>query len=192
MAAALYSIGDFVEFVQEPVMSIPIPKLWYLLRLHPNFDLKAERQLHERGISAYVPKERRIIKGSWNRRISRTVPMFPGAMFVPDFDADIAKLKNAADGIGGFVKYCGKQGPEALKISLRIMSEIRRFEAKRNGLAEERKFRVGQKVRIVGGPFDLLEGRIERMESRYRISVLIEFLCTSTRMQIDEDEIEAV
>jgi transcriptional antiterminator NusG len=188
MAAALYSIGDFVEFVKEPVMSIPIPKLWYLLRLHPNFDLKAERQLHERGISAYVPKEKRIVKGSWNRRISRTVPMFPGAMFVPDFDADIAKLKNAADGVGGFVKYCG----EALTVSLRTMAEVRRFEAKRNGLPEERKFRIGQKVRIVGGPFDLLEGKIERMESRYRISVLIEFLCTSTRMQIDEDEIEAV
>jgi len=193
MAAALYSIGDFVEFVKEPVMSIPIPKLWYLLRLHPNFDLKAERQLHERGISAYVPKDKRTIKGSWNRRLSRMVPIFPGAMFIPDFDADITKLKSAADGVGGFVKYCGKQGPEALKISLRIMAEVRKFEAKRNGLAEERKFKTGQHVRIVGGPFDLWEGRIDRLEPNYRITVLIEILTRQVPLlHLDEDQIEAV
>lgn len=188
MTAALYETRDFIACVQGTVISTPLPKLWYLLRLHPNYDLKAERQLHQQGISAYVPKESRIVKASWNRRVSRTVPMFPGAMFVPDFDADIARLKNAADGVGGFVKYCG----EALKISLRTMAEVRRFEAKRNGLPEERKFKVNQKIRIVGGPFDMLEGRIERMESRYRISVLIEFLCNSTKVQISEDEIEAV
>jgi hypothetical protein len=193
MEAALYSIGDFVEFVEKPpVIPAPSPKLWYLLRLHPNFDLKAERQLHERGISAYVPKEKRTIKGSWNRRFSRTVPMFPGAMFIPDFDADIAKLKNAAEGIGGFVKYCGKQGPEALKISLRVMEAVRRFEAKRNGLAEERKFRVDQKVRLIGGPFDMWEGRIDRIEPRYRITVLIEILTRQVPLHLDEDQIEAV
>ncbi len=192
MASALYHIGDFIETVQPQIIATPMPVVWFMLRLHPNYDLKAERQLHERGISAYVPKEKRTLKGSWNRRISRTVPIFPGSMFIPDFDADIERLKRAADGIGGFVKYCGKNGPEALKISLRIMAELRRFEARRNGIAEQRKFRIGQTVRIVGGPFDMLEGRIDRLDSRYRFSVLIEFLGASTSLQIGEDEIEAV
>lgn len=187
--AALYNIGDFVEMVQQPVMSAtPMPLVWYLLRLHPNYDLKAERQLHERGITAYVPKEKRTIKGSWNRRIPRTVPIFPGAMFIPDFDADIARLKGAADGIGGFVKYCG----EAVKVSLRTMAEVRRFEAKRNGIAEERKYRVGQKVRMIGGVFDLWEGRIDRLDPQYRIIVLIEILTREVPLQLDEDQVEAV
>jgi len=186
--AQLLNIGDFVEFVPEPVIATPLPKLWYLLRLHPNYDLKAERQLHERGISAYVPKEKRTIKGSWNRRLSRTVPIFPGAMFIPDFDADIAKLKNAADGVGGFVKYCG----DALKVSLRTMTEVRRFEAKRNGLPEERKFRVDQKVRLIGGPFDMWEARIDRLDPRYRITVLIDILTRQVLLHLDEDQIEAV
>jgi transcription antitermination factor NusG len=186
---ALYQIGDFVETTQPPpVIATPMPLVWYLLRLHPNYDLKAERQLHERGISAYVPKEKRTIKGAWNRRTSRTVPIFPGAMFIPDFDADIAKLKTAADGVGGFVKYCG----EAVRVSLRTMAEVRRFEAKRNGIPEGRKFKVDQRVRIVAGPFELMEGKIDRVESRFRFSVLIEFLGASTRLTIDEGEIEAI
>ena len=191
-AAALYETREFVACVQGPVVSTPLPKLWYLLRLHPNYDLKAERQLHQRGISAYVPKEKRTIKGAWNRRTSRMVPIFPGAMFIPDFDADIARLKDAADGVGGFVKYCGKQGPEALKISLRVMADVRRFEAKRNGLPEERKFGVDQRVRIVGGSFDLWEARIDRLEPRYRITVLIDILTRQVPLHLDEDQIEAV
>jgi transcription antitermination factor NusG len=185
---ALYAIGDFIDTARYPILSTPMPVVWYMIRMHPNYDLKAERQLHDRGISACVLKEQRTIKGAWNRRISRIVPMFPGAMFVPDFDADIARLKDAAEGIGGFVKYCG----EALKVSLSTMAQLRRFEAKRNGVPEERKFRIGQKVRIIGGPFELLEARIDRLDSRYRVVVLIELLTQLVPIQCDEDQIEAV
>ena len=185
---ALYAIGDFVGTVERPVMAAPLPKLWYLLRLHPNFDLKAERQLLERGISAYVPKEKQTKRCSWNRKVLRDVPIFPGSMFVPDCHADIAMLKRNADGIGGFVKYCG----EAVKVSLRTMAEVRRFEARRNGLPEQRKFRINQKVRIVGGPFDLLEGQIDRLDPKYRITVLIEFLGARSPIQLDEGQVEAV
>jgi transcriptional antiterminator NusG len=185
---ALYNIGDFVEFVEQPAISTPMPSLWYLLRLHPNCDLRAERQLLERGISVYVPKEKQTRRGVWKRKIVRDVPIFPGSMFVPDFHADIAMLKQNADGIGGFVKYCG----EALKVSLRTMVEVRRFEAKRNRTPDNRKFHLDQKVRVIGGPFDMLEGRIDRLDSRYRIRVLIEILGARSPIQFDEDQVEAV
>lgn len=187
--SALYSIGDFVEVVQQPItIASPIPSLWYLLRLHPNYDLKAERQLHERGFSAYVPKEKRKIRTTWNRTIERTVPIFPGAMFVPDFNADLARLKAAADGIGGFVKYAG----QCVKVSLATMAEVRRFEEKRNRTPFRRKFKVDQKVRVIGGPFDLLEGRIERLDHKYRIRVLIDLLTREVPIDLDEDQVEAV
>lgn len=184
----LLNIGDFVECEQQPVVSTPLPALWYMVRMHPNYDLKAERQLHDRGMSAYVPKEQRTVKGAWNRRIAKIVPIFPGVLFVPDFDADIARLKDAADGVGGFVKYCG----QALKISLSTMAQLRRFEAKRNGIPEERGFKVGQAVRITKGPFELLEGRIDRLDTRYRVVVLIGILTQLVPTHFDEDQIEAV
>jgi transcription antitermination factor NusG len=185
----LYHIGDFVGTVpQTMVQPAPIALIWFMLRVHPNLNLKAERQLHDRGISAYVPKETRTVKAAHNRRVSRTMPIFPGALFVPDFEADITRLKRCASGIGGFVKYAG----EAVRISLRVMDEIRRFEAKRNGEPEQRKFRIDQIVRIKGGPFDLWTGQIERLDSRYRLSVLIEFLGARSSLQVDEDQVEAV
>jgi transcription antitermination factor NusG len=185
---ALYSIGDFVDCTPQPSIASPMPALWYLLRLHPNYDLKAERQLHERGFSAYAPKEIRSVRTVWNRKRLKTVPIFPGALFVPDFDADLARLKSAADGIGGFVKYAG----QAVKVSLRMMVEIRKFEEKLNKSPEKRKFKVEQRVRIIGGPFDLWEGQIERLDSRYRLSVLIDILGAQSSLQVDEDQVEAV
>ena len=186
--SALYHIGDFIEYVPQSSVSTPMPSLWYLLRLHPNYDLKAERQLHERGICAYVPKERRKIKSVWGRRVLRQVPIFPGTMFIPDFDADIQKLKNACAGVGGFVR----NGKDALRISLSTMGEVRRFETRMNRDPDKRKFHLDQKVRVIGGPFDLLEGRIDRLDSRYRLRVLIGILQGEVPIELDEDQVEAV
>src|SRR5882762_7233249 len=163
---------DFAALATPAVFSVPIASIWYLLRLHPNHDLKAERQLTDQGISVYVPKEQKTVRGVWNRKVQKTVPIFPGAMFVPDFEADIGRLKRYATGIGGFVKYNGN----ALRISLGIMDQIRKFEIKLNRDPERRKFKANQRIRITDGPFELWEGRIETLDTNYRLGVLIDLL----------------
>lgn len=195
-AAQLVSVEETLQRAKAKTSRIfeprretaPMPKLWFLIRMHPNYDLKAERQLHERGISAYVPKEKTTVRSAWTRRVQKTVPIFPGAMFIPDFDADIQKLKDAADGIGGFVKYCG----EALKVSLKTLEEVRNFERWRNGLPMQRKYKPGQKICITRGPFALWEGKIDRLDRNFRISVLIEILGREVRLELDEDQVAAV
>ena len=186
--SALYAIGDFVEIVQIPVIAAQIPKLWYMLRLHPNLELKIERRLLEHGKSVYVPKEKRAIKTLWNRKVLRDVPLFAGVMFVPDFEADLQRLKNIADGIGGFIKYDGT----AVRVSLRIMYSIRRFEERMQRSPSKRKFKIDQSVRVIGGPFDMFEGKIERLDSRYRLRVLLDILKREVPVEFDEDQIEAV
>lgn len=185
---ALFSIGDFVEFVEHPAVSAPMPKLWFLLRLHPNYDLKAERQLQERGISAYVPKEKLKVRSVIGSHRLRDVPIFPGAMFIPDFDADIARLKQNADGIGGFVKY----GGEALRVSLATMEQVRKFEVHRNRAFSDRKFKLGDEVRVKNGLFAMYEGKIDRLDRHYRIRVLITALQGEIPLELDEDQVEAV
>ena len=61
----LLNIVDFVaEGAHPPFLSSPMPMVRYMIRMHPNYDLKAEKQLHDRGVSACVPKEQRTIKGA--------------------------------------------------------------------------------------------------------------------------------
>lgn len=186
---ALYAIGDFVGTVRPPFeLAKPSPKLFYLLRLHPNYDLRAERELNEHDVPVYVPKVTRTISTGWNRKVRRDIALFPGAMFVPDFAADLMRLKNLTAGIGGFVKSDG----HALRVSLKWMDIIRRFEAKQQAAAGNRKFTIGQKVRITKGLYELWEAKVERLDPNYRIRVLIDTIKREIPIDLDEGQVEAV
>jgi transcription antitermination factor NusG len=186
---ALYNIGDFVEFVERPQPFAKPPALChYMLRLHPNYDLKAERQLRAVAIDAYVPKEKRSVRGVWNRSVLRDVPMFPGVMFIPDYDADLPRIKSIADGIGGFIKVDGS----ALKVKPFWMERIRVFEAKQQADSGRRKFQVGQHVRIVGGLYDMWEGKVARLDRHARLKVLIATIAGEVSVEFGEDQVEAV
>src|SRR5262249_15765964 len=142
----------------------------YIIRMHPNHDVKAERQLHASGVIAYVPKEQRKVKSSWNKRVVRQVPIFPGSLFVPDFEADIKRLRHKTARIGGFVRL----GAEPVCISLLWMDKIRRFEEKLQG--DRRRFTIGQAVRIISGPWELWEAKVKRLDKNYRLKVLVSAL----------------
>jgi len=185
---ALLNIGDFVGYIEPPVKAVPIPNVWYMLRMHPNYDLKAERQFNERGVSVYVPKETQKVKGVWNRYRWRKVPIFPGIVFVPDFEANLQRLKQIADGIGGFIRHEGA----ALQVSLRWMDKIRDFEAKVQELPSRGALSLGQKVRIVGGPWDLWEGKVSRLDPKDRITVLIEAVIGEVPVELDASQVEVV
>lgn len=183
-------IGDFVCFMDSCDLSVPIPKLWYLLRIQPNREMTVEDKLRGRGVSTYLPKEKRTVKGVWSRRILRTMPIFPGLLFVPDFEADIRRLKNLAEGIIGFVTF----GESAAFARPETMTKIRNLETTLDIPPKDRprSYAIGQAVRIVDGPFDMWEGTIERLDSHGRLRVLLNVLERETPVEMDESQIEAV
>lgn len=183
-------VGDFVGFISAPkLVPVRVPECHYMLRLHPNYELKAERQLLERGIEVYLPKEPRSVKGVWNRRILRMVPIFAGILFVPDFNANLSLIKDIADGVGGFIKRDG----QALAVRPYWMDKIRKFEEKiQDGAATKRKFKVDQQVRIIGGQFDMWEGKIARLDRHHRLRVLLTIFEREVPVEFDEDQVEAV
>jgi transcription antitermination factor NusG len=163
-------------------------KVFYILRVHPNHELKAARQLSTAGVECYIPQITEKLKTACKRTAERQVPLFPGAMFVPDFAADLAWLKSIASSIGGFVKYTDG----ALKVSICWMDRIRNFEARQQARAGHRRFAIGQKVRVTDGPYEMWEGRIERLDRNYRLRVLIEAITREVAVELDEDQVEAV
>ena len=109
-------------------------------------------------------------------------------MFIPDFHADLPRLKSIADGIGGFVKVSGT----ALKVTPVWMERIRAFEAKQQLEGGKRKFQVGQDVRIVGGVYDMWEGKVARVDRHARLKVLIRTVAGEVSVELGEDQVEAV
>lgn len=183
-------IGDFAGYMDSCDVSLPIPKLWYLLRIQPNREMRVEDRLRDRGVSTYLPKEKRTVKGVWSRRVLRTMPLFPGLMLIPDFEADLRRLKSLADGIIGYVRF----GERTAAATPKVMASLRQLEAIIDIPPSQRPraYAIGQVVRVVDGPFEFFEGKIERLDSHGRLSVALTVFERETPVTLDEGQIEAV
>jgi len=187
----LWKIGDFVAFIEQPVVvSKPVPKLWYMLRVMPNREVGIEERLSERGVSVYLPKETQSRKASWNRRVLRTVAIFSGAIFIPDFEADLARLKAITDGIIGYVRC--ESHPVIIRPNM--MEQIHKFEKLLDVPPGQRKraFYVAQEVRIKGGSFDNWMAHVASLDNHYRLTVLVNLLGRMVPVELSEDQVEAV
>lgn len=185
---ALYNIGDFVGYIDQPLsQSKPVPQQHYMLRVVPNRELAVENKLSDRGVDNYLPKEKISRKTGWNRYRERTVAIFSGCIFIPDFEADLFRLKDITGDIIGYVR----QDSQPIRLSPRWMHKIREFEQLLDVPIGQRKraFKAGQHVMIRSGPFAMYTGYVERLDSKRRLSVLIGLL---GRMILDEDQVEAV
>jgi transcription antitermination factor NusG len=184
-------IGQFVGFVDRPTSRPPRePSHHYMLRVVPNRELAVEEKLKARGVVVYLPKETETRKTGWNRYRARTVAIFAGAIFIPDFEADLRRLKDKADAIIGYVRCESKP----VIIRPKMMEAIRKFEKLLDVPAGQRKraFKVGQQVMVKCGVFEMWMGRVERLDRNHRLSVLVEFLGRMVSVELGEDQVEAV
>ncbi|WNV10111.1 transcription termination/antitermination protein NusG [Tardiphaga sp. 709] len=192
MMASDYKIGDHVGIVdllaRNAVVEKPAPKHWYVLEVRPGRDAMVMRTFRRNKIDAYSPQIRRteIVHG---RKREVVVPLFPGLIMLPDYES----LLNPRlfDGVIGFVTFgdffmrLRPDGPDG-------MEQIRRIEAICNVPLSKRKrmFNTGQLVRVVDGPFAAFSGQIERLDSKGRLSVLVNIFGRLSPVVLDEGQIE--
>ncbi len=189
---ALMNIGDFVGFIEQPFAPPPqVAKIHYALRVVANKEVKIEERLAERGVSGiYLPKETQPRKTGFNRRVLRKVAIFSGMMFVPDYEANLQRLKDLADGIIGFIRF----DSEPVVIRPKMMESIRKFEKLLDVPPGQRKraFYVAQEVRIKGGSFDMWMAHVASLDSKHRLTVLVNLLGRMVPVELSEDQVEAV
>lgn len=206
-----YKIGDVIDYVDRFTGhrdATPIPALWYLLRVHPNRERKVERDLKKRGLAYYLPDHPCIVpigrRGATmrTRRVDR--PLFPGLIFIPDFEASLTKFRGI-DGVAGFLHF----GERVAFVRHRVDRKL--LDAKGNELClsmvdlvhlvailhvpiskRAAKFKSGELVRITQGPLADRAGRIERLDDRGRIKILLDATSRSISVELNEAQIEPV
>lgn len=185
----MLKIGDFVGHIDAPRAEVRIPKVWYILRIHPNRERTVHDKLTGRGFSCYLPLERRTRRTVWSRRVPVELPIFPGTLFIPDFEANIRLLREHADGILGYVRY----GDTVAYANATTMASVRSFEAFCNTpMGQRPRFKPGEEVRIVDGPLSYYVGRFQNLDAEGRLKVLVEVLGRQVSIEFDEDQIEPV
>lgn len=187
----LLKIGDHVDPFDLSLLGpleVPIPKRWYLLRVHPHREFKVMKTFRQRNISGWLP----LLTSMHEDRRNVTSPLISGVIIIPDFEVDCGQWRwRGIDGVIGV--YMMDECMPFLKLS--DVQDLRNIEAIGNTPKSKRArlFEIGQLVRVVNGPFRQFCARVEeRFDSKGRLSVGVEIFGRITPTELAESDIEAV
>ena len=170
---------------------------WYVIHSYSGYENKVQKNLYHRIESmdmqnkifqVVVPTEEEVeLRDGQRRTVERRV--FPGYILVEMvLDEDSWYVVRNTPGVTGFVGSGTKPTPlrqdEVDKIIKRMDAEVPKIKV---------SFKVGQKVRIVEGPFEDFMGTVDEIDlERARVRVLVNFFGRETPVELDFLQVEKV
>ena len=158
---------------------------WFVARALTHQENRAQFNLHRLGFRNFLPRLRRTVRHS--RRLRDTInPLFPGYIFIiMDLSKHRWRSVNGTFGVASLIMGADQPAPvppgviEALVASCESRGVVRL----------EDSLEIGQKVRILSGPFAETLCRLAHLDDRGRVRVLLEIMGTEVAAQLDRSEI---
>jgi len=185
------------EQVEDDEGELPRPDgtEWYVIHSYSGYENKVEKNLlhriesmsmQDKIFQVVVPTEEEVeLKDGHRRTVERRV--FPGYILVEMvLDEDSWYVVRNTPGVTGFVGSGSKPTPlrpdEVDKILKRMQAEAPKIKV---------SFKVGEKVRIVEGPFEDFMGTVDEIDlDRARVRVLVNFFGRETPIELDFLQVE--
>ncbi len=163
-----------------------LQRAWYVLHTRSRFENVVYEGLHKKSLEVFLPKVLVRSKRRDRRQMIR-VPLFPGYVFVKT-DLDPREHVNILKTVGA-VRLIGNQDgpvrvPEENVKSLEIMT------AEGKEVFTGTRFKKGDRVVVVHGPFTGVVGVFVRYRGEDRIIVNVEALGQFAAVEINEDDVE--
>lgn len=181
--------GDRTRYPDPPGPSPSNPNIlpaWFAVATQPRYEKKVDRLLKGREVEAYLPTY--SSKRSWKNRqtVTLDLPLFPSYIFARIHP----QQRGSVLSVPGVVSIVG--GPR----SFTPISDSY-IETLRTGLALRRILphagaEIGDRVRIVTGPFAGVHGVLVQLRSQSKVVVEIETIHQFMSLEIADDEIEIV
>jgi transcription antitermination factor NusG len=158
---------------------------WFVARVLSHQENRAQLNLHRLGFRSFLPRLRRTVRHA--RKLRDTLqPLFPGYIFVI---IDLSKHRwrsiNGTFGVASLIMGGEQPRPvlpgvvEALVASCESHGVVRLDDG----------LEIGQKVRILSGPFAETLCRLARLDDRGRVQVLLEIMGMEVAVQLDRSGI---
>lgn len=166
----------------EPVQAAPQgeQKRWYVVNTYAGHENRVKDNLEKRiktmgmedNLFRVVVAEETEIDYKNGKKIEKTKNMFPGYIFVEMIMSDDAwyQVRNTP-GVTGFIGSSGG-GVKPLPVGDEEMENILR----KLGMSEQKvvvNFKVGDRVKILSGPFANVEGTIESMNDDAEVATIL-------------------
>lgn len=153
---------------------------WAIANTHAHREPVALDNLVKQGYVAYCPMIARRIRHARRWRDVRR-PLFPGYIFIR-WSSAVSKWRPILSTYG--VKHLLSQGGQPNTITGEFIECLKQREREGVIVAPAEQFRKGQSVLIAGGTFDGLMATITNLDSKDRVTVLLNLLNGQVRAQL--------
>ena len=161
-------------------------KEWFILQFKSNSHHQATRNLTQQGFETFLP-----LHDTTSRKLSRFVntskPLFPGYMFIR-FDraeSEWHKINNTY-GVSRLITFNSilKSIPTSFVDSL-----MKRCDSS-GKLLPIAKFKKGDNIKVLTGPFADIIATVEKYEANHRIWILMDLMGRKTKIQTPSDALK--
>jgi transcription antitermination factor NusG len=158
---------------------------WFVARVLPHQENRAQFNLHRLGFRSFIPRLRRTVRHA--RRLRDTLqPLFPGYVFIIiDLSKHRWRSVNGTFGIASLIMGSEQPKPVPPGVIEGLLASCESSGAVRldDGLE------IGQQVRILSGPFAETLCRLAHLDDRGRVRVLLEIMGMEVAAQLDRSAI---
>jgi len=164
----------------KPRLALEGHERWYLVHTQPRAERRAELHLGAQGFRTHCPQIQKTIRHARRLRNVRAA-LFPRYLFLildPDRDRWLSVQSTA--GVSSLVTCRDRPIPVPEGV---VESLIARTDEANLALFEA-PLNVGQKVRILSGPFADFVGTLERLNDAGRVRVLLDMMASAVPIAV--------
>jgi len=161
-------------------------KEWFILQFKSNSHHQAAKNLNQQGFQTFLPLHV-ITSRKLSRFINTSKPLFPGYMFVR-FDRTDPKWHKINNTYGVSRLITVNSILKSIPTSF-IDSLMKRYDSS-GKLLPMTKFKKGDRVKVLGGPFADFFATVEKYEADQRIWILMDLMGRKTNIQTTSDALK--
>ena len=145
---------------------------WYVVHTRPNSERRAEFHLKSQGFECCLPCLEKTVKHA-RKKTTVMKPFFARYLFISlDLEHDRWRDINTTVGVSYILTINDRPARVPDGFVEDLISFLDGYQKKNS----EHGFRENQKVRFLDGPFSEIIGRVQRIDSKGRVKVLMELL----------------
>ena len=160
---------------------------WYVAQLKPNGFHKAQLNLARQGFECFMPMRKVTIRHA--RKLDTVLrPIFPGYIFIKfGLNNNDWRKINSTLGVNRLISF--HEGRPA-KIPEALMEGFMARCDDQQMLKPISDWKLGQKARLVSGPFADFIGQVEELVSDERVKLLFNFMEQYKSVEVSTDALE--
>ena len=165
-------------------MNQSLDKRWCIAQIKPNSYNSAIQNLERQGFKTFLPKME-ITQRQENKFLVKNVYVFPGYIFVY-FDPHIITWTkiNSTYGVSKIITFSNKPA----EISSDLILELKNRYEINSKLTQKEKLQKGDSIKFYTGPFSDLIAKVESVDEKNRIWILLEAMGGYQRLKLQNLE----